>query len=130
MEPSVTRAGGEPSQRSLQVTWRPNTHRGRDPGIIRNSSKLDAKRSYEVRGHMRKDSLTDHAVVSHKEWIAARTAFLSKEKEFTHLRDELSQQRRDLPWEAVTKSYVFEGPDGKATLADLFEDRSQLIVYH
>jgi len=79
---------------------------------------------------MTKDSLTDHPVLSHEEWIAARTAFLSKEKEFTRLRDELSQQRRELPWEAVTKSYVFEGPDGKATLADLFEDRSQLIVYH
>ncbi|GAC1632964.1 MAG: thioredoxin family protein [Candidatus Acidiferrum sp.] len=69
-------------------------------------------------------------VVSHNEWIAARTAFLKKEKEFSRLRDELSKQRRELPWEKVEKNYVFEGPNGKVTLADLFEGRSQLIVYH
>src|SRR6202051_678158 len=69
-------------------------------------------------------------VVSHKEWLSARTAFLAKEKEFTQLRDELSQQRRDLPWEAVSKEYVFDGPNGKQTLAELFDGRSQLIVYH
>jgi predicted dithiol-disulfide oxidoreductase (DUF899 family) len=69
-------------------------------------------------------------VVSHKEWLAARTAFLAKEKEFTRLRDELSQQRRELPWEAVTKIYVFDGPNGKQALAELFDGRSQLIVYH
>src|ERR1700686_1094267 len=69
-------------------------------------------------------------VVSHKEWLGARTAFLAKEKEFTRLRDELSEQRRGLPWEAVTKTYVFDGPDGKQTLPELFEGRSQLIVYH
>jgi predicted dithiol-disulfide oxidoreductase (DUF899 family) len=71
-----------------------------------------------------------HSVVSHEQWIAARTAFLAKEKEFTRLRDELNQQRRELPWEAVTKNYLFEGPDGKQTMGDLFEGRSQLIVYH
>src|ERR1700684_559566 len=69
-------------------------------------------------------------VVSHAEWIAARTELLSKEKEFTRLRDEISRQRRELPWERVEKRYVFEGPGGKETLADLFEGRSQLIVYH
>jgi predicted dithiol-disulfide oxidoreductase (DUF899 family) len=71
-----------------------------------------------------------HAVVSHEDWLTARIALLAKEKEFTRLRDELNQQRRELPWEAVTKSYVFEGPDGEQTLPDLFEGRSQLIVYH
>ena len=76
------------------------------------------------------NGLTRHAVVSRAQWIAARTAFLAKEKEFTRLRDQLNQQRRDLPWEAVTKNYVFEGPDGRQTLGDLFEGRSQLIVYH
>jgi predicted dithiol-disulfide oxidoreductase (DUF899 family) len=75
-------------------------------------------------------SLKNHRVVSHKEWLAAQTAFLEKEKEFTRLRDELSQKRRELPWEAVTKAYVFEGPNGKQTLAELFDGRSQLIVYH
>ena len=74
--------------------------------------------------------LKGHRVVSHKEWLAARTAFLAKEKEFTRLRDELSEQRRGLPWEAVTKAYVFDGPNGKQTLLELFDGRSQLIVYH
>jgi predicted dithiol-disulfide oxidoreductase (DUF899 family) len=70
------------------------------------------------------------AVVSHKEWLAAHTAFLAKEKEFTRLQEKLNQERRELPWEAVRKEYVFEGPDGKRTLAELFDGRSQLIVYH
>jgi len=74
--------------------------------------------------------LTHHPVVSHEEWLAARTAFLAREKEFTRLRDQLSEERRRLPWEAVTKAYVFEGPSGKRTLAELFEGRSQLVVYH
>jgi predicted dithiol-disulfide oxidoreductase (DUF899 family) len=72
----------------------------------------------------------EHEVVSREEWIRARKELLAKEKEFTKLRDELSQRRRDLPWEAVAKEYVFEGPAGKETLADLFNGSSQLIVYH
>jgi predicted dithiol-disulfide oxidoreductase (DUF899 family) len=75
-------------------------------------------------------SIKDHPVVSREEWLSARTAFLAKEKEFTRLSDELNRQRRELPWEKVDKSYVFEGPNGKVTLAELFENRSQLIVYH
>ncbi len=75
-------------------------------------------------------SIKDHPVVSPQEWLSARTALLAKEKEFTRLRDELSQQRRALPWVKVDKQYVFDGPSGKETLAELFEDRSQLIVYH
>ena len=71
-----------------------------------------------------------HPVVSHQEWLSARAAFLAKEKEFTRLRDEVSRQRRELPWEKVDKSYVFEGPGGKETLAELFGKRSQLLVYH
>jgi predicted dithiol-disulfide oxidoreductase (DUF899 family) len=74
--------------------------------------------------------LEDHPVVSREEWLAARTAFLAKEKEFTRLRDDLSRQRRALPWVKVEKSYVFEGPKGKESLADLFGKRSQLVVYH
>jgi predicted dithiol-disulfide oxidoreductase (DUF899 family) len=72
----------------------------------------------------------DHRIVSHDEWIAARRDFLAKEKEFTRLRDELSRQRRELPWERVDKTYVFDGPNGKESLADLFAGKSQLIVYH
>jgi predicted dithiol-disulfide oxidoreductase (DUF899 family) len=68
--------------------------------------------------------------VSRREWIEARTRLLSKEKELTRLRDELSRERRELPWERVDKAYTFEGPDGIETLPDLFAGRSQLIVYH
>jgi len=74
--------------------------------------------------------IEDHRVVSHEEWLAARRAFLVKEKEFTRLRDEMNHQRRDLPWEIVEKEYVFEGADGKQSLSELFDGRSQLIVYH
>jgi predicted dithiol-disulfide oxidoreductase (DUF899 family) len=69
-------------------------------------------------------------VASHSEWLEARKAFLAKEKEFTRLRDELSHQRRELPWEKVEKQYTFDGPNGNKTLADLFEGRSQLMIYH
>ena len=71
-----------------------------------------------------------HKVVTPAEWVAARKDLLKKEKEFSRLRDELSQQRRELPWEKVVKKYVFDGADGKETLADLFAGRSQLLVYH
>ena len=74
--------------------------------------------------------MESHKVVSSDEWIEARKRLLAKEKEFTRLRDQISQQRRDLPWEAVDKKYVFEGPDGKQTLPELFDGRSQLVVYH
>jgi predicted dithiol-disulfide oxidoreductase (DUF899 family) len=69
-------------------------------------------------------------IVSDEEWIEARKALLKKEKEFTALRDQLSQQQRNLPWVAVNKEYVFEGKGGKQTLSELFDGRSQLIVYH
>jgi predicted dithiol-disulfide oxidoreductase (DUF899 family) len=69
-------------------------------------------------------------VVSPAEWLDARKEHLAQEKEFTRLRDKLSRERRELPWEKVEKQYVFEGPNGKETLADLFGKRSQLIVYH
>ena len=71
-----------------------------------------------------------HKVVSREEWLAARKQHLSKEKEFTRLRDRLSAERRALPWVKVEKQYLFDGPDGKETLADLFDGRSQLIVKH
>ena len=71
-----------------------------------------------------------HPVVSQNEWLAARKALLAKEKEFTRARDELSRQRRALPWLKVGKAYAFDGPDGKQSLAELFDGRSQLIVYH
>jgi predicted dithiol-disulfide oxidoreductase (DUF899 family) len=69
-------------------------------------------------------------VVSHGEWMEARTAFLRKEKEFTRLRDDLSRQRRELPWERVEKEYVFATREGPRSLRELFGRRSQLVVYH
>ena len=75
-------------------------------------------------------NLDNHQIISKNEWIAARKVLLQKEKEFTKLRDQISQQRRDLPWVEVDKEYVFDGPNGKETLSELFDGRSQLIVYH
>ena len=74
--------------------------------------------------------MTEHEVVGHEEWLEARKELLAKEKEFTRLRDELSRQRRELAWERVDKEYVFDAAGGKRTLADLFDGRSQLVVYH
>jgi len=71
-----------------------------------------------------------HTVVSRKDWLAARKALLTKEKKFTRLRDQLSKERRQLPWVKVNKDYVFDGPEGTETLSELFDSRSQLIVYH
>jgi predicted dithiol-disulfide oxidoreductase (DUF899 family) len=69
-------------------------------------------------------------IVSREEWLAARKALLAKEKELTRRRDELAKERRALPWVKVEKNYIFDSPSGKKTLADLFEGRSQLIIYH
>ena len=74
--------------------------------------------------------MAEHKVVPHDEWIEARKAFLAREKEFSRLREALARDRRDLPWETVAKEYVFDGPTGKATLRDLFDGCSQLVVYH
>jgi predicted dithiol-disulfide oxidoreductase (DUF899 family) len=71
-----------------------------------------------------------HRIVSREQWLTERTAFLAREKELTHLRDRLSAERRALPWVRVDKSYTFDAPDGKVTLSDLFEGRSQLIIKH
>jgi predicted dithiol-disulfide oxidoreductase (DUF899 family) len=69
------------------------------------------------------------AVVSADEWQQARDALLVKEKEHTRARDALAAERRRMPWMSVDKEYTFEGPDGQATLLDLFEGRRQLVVY-
>jgi predicted dithiol-disulfide oxidoreductase (DUF899 family) len=71
-----------------------------------------------------------HKIVSRDEWTAARKAHLADEKTFTRARDALCRKRRELPWVKVEKNYVFDGPHGKETLADLFGGKSQLIVYH
>src|SRR5437764_1023404 len=69
-------------------------------------------------------------VVSHEDWLKARLELLAVEKEFTRQRDALTRRRMAMPWERVEKPYRFEGPNGALSLADLFDGRSQLIVYH
>lgn len=72
----------------------------------------------------------EHAVVSSEEWLEARKALLASEKEQTRLRDRIRQERLDLPWVKLDKEYEFDTPEGRRSLADLFDGRSQLIVYH
>ena len=74
--------------------------------------------------------MDEHDVVSHEDWVAARTALLAREKELTQQREQVARQRRELPWEAVPVDYLFEGRDGPCSLADLFAGCSQLVVYH
>jgi len=74
--------------------------------------------------------VTTHRIVNPEEWTAARRALLAKEKEFSRAREALAEARRALPWERVEKRYVFDGPNGEETLAELFDGRSQLLVYH
>ena len=71
-----------------------------------------------------------HRVVSRDQWIEERKALLAREKESTRLRDQLSRQRRELPWVRVDKDYVFEAANGKQKLSQLFAGRQQLVVYH
>ena len=79
---------------------------------------------------LRKSKTDQPKVVSQAEWLAARKDLLTEEKEFTRRRDALSAKRRELPWVKVEKNYVFDGPNGKEALSDLFRGHTQLIVYH
>jgi predicted dithiol-disulfide oxidoreductase (DUF899 family) len=72
----------------------------------------------------------DHQVVSQAEWLEARKGLLAREKEFTRLRDEINAERLALPWVEVDKDYVFETPAGRKSLDELFDGRSQLVIYH
>src|SRR5580692_11717914 len=72
----------------------------------------------------------EHRIVSQEEWLAARKELLKKEKESVRLLDQLSAERRQLPWAKVEKNYVFDAPGGKVTLAELFAGRNQLVIYH
>src|SRR5919198_2930162 len=75
-------------------------------------------------------NLQSHRVVSREQWIAERKTLLAREKELTHLRDEIARERRALPWVRIDKDYIFDAPEGRRTLADLFEGRRQLLVQH
>ena len=74
--------------------------------------------------------MTSHQTGTHEEWLAARNALLAKEKELTRMGDELARQRRELPWAPVQKEYRLQAEDGARTLTELFDGRSQLVVYH
>ena len=74
--------------------------------------------------------MTTHAIVSREKWLEARRDLLAAEKDLTHRSDQVAELRRKLPWVRVEKPYVFEGPNGKVSLADLFADRTQLLVQH
>src|SRR6185295_18484459 len=73
---------------------------------------------------------SSHRVVSPSEWLTARKALLAREKELTHLRDQLAADRQQLPWVKVEKAYQFQGACGPCALSDLFADKSQLLIYH
>jgi len=79
---------------------------------------------------MRRLEMAEHRVVGHDAWVEARRKHLAKEKEFTRLRDQLSRERRELPWELVEKEYTFESERGAQTLNELFDGRGQLVMYH
>ena len=78
----------------------------------------------------KRSKIQKHKIATQKEWLAARKDLLKKEKALTHARDELSAERRKLPWLKIEKNYVFDTPEGKKSLADLFNGRSQLVIYH
>src|SRR5262249_6883750 len=78
----------------------------------------------------RRDQVTDHRIATREEWLAAREQLLVREKEHTRLGDELARQRRELPWLRIEKDYRFDTDDGERTLVELFDGRSQLLVYH
>ena len=76
------------------------------------------------------ERLSEHEIVSLEEWLVARKDLLGNEKQLTRLRDKLAAERRALPWVKIDKEYVFDAPEGKVTLTDLFAGRSQLVIYH
>lgn len=77
-----------------------------------------------------RESTENHPIVTRDEWIAERKVLLAREKELTRLRDQIAGERRALPWVHIDKNYVFETPEGRRTLADLFDGRRQLLVQH
>src|ERR671934_1140438 len=78
----------------------------------------------------RREAMTDHRVGTREEWLAAREKLLLHEKEHTRLGDEIARQRRELPWVPVEKEYRFDTEEGEKTLVELFDGRSQLLIYH
>src|SRR5829696_751319 len=114
--PRWRRIGGPPDRRRAPLPDRPSTRA--DPVQHRGDRIMTTVQTEAPR------------VVSRAEWLSARKALLQREKELTYLREEVAQARRQLPRVRVDKTYTFAGKDGPVTLADLFESRSQLLVYH
>jgi predicted dithiol-disulfide oxidoreductase (DUF899 family) len=79
---------------------------------------------------MSTSTIENPKVVSREDWLTARKQLLAKEKKLTHERDAVAAERRQLPWVRIEENYVFDSPEGKKTLSDLFGGKSQLIVYH
>jgi predicted dithiol-disulfide oxidoreductase (DUF899 family) len=79
---------------------------------------------------MSTNTIENPKIVSREEWLVARKKLLAKEKQLTHDRDAIAAERRQLPWVKVEKNYVFDSPSGKKTLAELFDGKNQLIIYH
>src|SRR5580693_8665758 len=100
--------------------------------VSRKRTKPEKSSRIQVKGEMKMTTSTieNAKIVSRDEWLAARKKLLAKEKRLTRERDALAAERRQLPWVKVEKNYVFDSTDGKVTLADLFDGKSQLIIYH
>src|SRR5215216_4786731 len=108
--------------RSIPRRWRACRAESRARGWAHILPRVDLER--------RRNPVTEHTVGSQEEWQAARDELLTKEKELTRLGDELARQRRELPWVPIEKQYRFETDEGTKSLAELFDGRSQLLVYH
>jgi len=125
---------GLPGLRQLQLVEDAKSHVTSLVQDLIESERSSSYREATIRGmnpDCRKETVMhDHKVVSREQWLAARRELLAEEKKLTRARDELSHRRRELPWVKVDKPYVFEAPEGKQTLFDLFAGRSQLLVYH
>src|ERR671930_1153300 len=80
--------------------------------------------------HQEKRTMTKHKSATREQWLAARLELLKAEKELTRRSDELAQRRQEMPWVRIDKAYRFETDEGRASLAQLFRGRSQLLVYH
>src|SRR5918996_4944077 len=86
--------------------------------------------TFDTKERTMTSQMTEHRIGTLEQWLAAREQLLVREKEHTRLGDEIAQQRRELPWVPMVKEYRFETDDGEKTLAELFDGRSQLLVYH
>src|SRR6266571_8449568 len=117
-------AAGATSSGGLTALAMGKLYRRKQTNQIRGNQKMKLKEmEYETKAKPRE-------IVSETEWLVARKNLLNREKDFTRQRDALSAARRSLPWVKIDKEYVFQGPNGSETLADLFDGRSQLIIYH